>query len=62
VMIQVYVALIASLLLSAWTQQKPSKRVFELICLYFAGWVHEAELPQQLERHLRPKQKRSKPG
>ena len=48
VRIQVYVAVIASLLLSLWTGKKPTKRTFEMFCLFFAGWATEEEL----EAHL----------
>lgn len=48
VRIQVYVAIIASLLLSLWTGKKPSKRTFEMFCLFFAGWATE----QEVEAHL----------
>lgn len=44
VKIQVYVAMIASLLLSLWAGKKPTKRTFEMFCLFFAGWATEAEL------------------
>jgi hypothetical protein len=44
VKIQVYVAIIASLLLSLWVGKKPTKRTFEMFCLFFAGWATEAEL------------------
>jgi hypothetical protein len=44
VTIQVYVAIIASLLLSLWVGKKPTKRTFEMFCLFFAGWATEAEL------------------
>jgi Transposase DDE domain len=44
VRIQVYVAIIASLLLSLWLGKKPTKRTFEMFCLFFAGWATEAEL------------------
>ena len=42
--IQVYLALIASLLISLWTGKKPTKRTFEMLCFYFSGWASEAEL------------------
>jgi hypothetical protein len=42
--IQCYVALIAGLLISVWTGRKPTKRTFEMVCLYFAGWADEEEL------------------
>jgi IS4 transposase len=48
--IQVYLALIASLLISLWTGRKPMKRTFELLCLYFSGWASEEELIAHLEK------------
>jgi hypothetical protein len=42
--IQVYLALIASLLISLWTGKKPTKRTYEMLCFYFTGWASEAEL------------------
>lgn len=48
VAIQVYLALIASLLIVLWTGRKPSKRTFEMLCLYFSGWANEAELISHL--------------
>ena len=42
--IQVYLALIASLLISLWTGKKPTKRTFEMLCFYFTGWASEEEL------------------
>jgi hypothetical protein len=42
--IQVYLALIASLLISLWTGKKPTKRTYEMVCFYLAGWASEAEL------------------
>ena len=44
VTIQVYVAIIASLLLSLWVGKKPTKRTFEMFCFYFSGWASEEEL------------------
>jgi DDE family transposase len=44
VAIQVYLALIASVLIVQWTGRKPSKRTFEMLCLYFQGWASEREL------------------
>jgi hypothetical protein len=48
VAIQVYVALIASLVIVLWTGRKPSKRTWEMIQLYLQGWARLEEL----ERHL----------
>jgi hypothetical protein len=40
VRIQVYLAIIASLLISLWTGRKATKRTFEMICHYFNGAKH----------------------
>ncbi len=50
VTIQVYLAVIASLLVSLWTGQKPTKRTFEMLCFYFSGWASEAELLAHLAK------------
>ena len=47
--IQVYVGIIASLLISLWTGRKPTKRTFEMVCLYFSGWADEEELLSHIE-------------
>jgi len=39
VALQVYAALIASVLIALWTGTRPNKRMFELICFYFQGWA-----------------------
>ena len=44
VQIQVYLAIIASLLISLWTGKKPTKRTYEMLSFYFTGWASEAEL------------------
>jgi len=52
--IQIYVALIASLLISIWTGRKPTKRTFEMIRLHLSGWADREELLAhiaQLEKH-----------
>jgi hypothetical protein len=48
VAIQLYVALIASLLIVLWTGRKPTKRTWEMIQFYLGGWASLDEL----ERHL----------
>ena len=48
--IQVYVAIIASLLISVWTGLKPTKRTYEMICFYFQGWVSEEELTAHIQK------------
>lgn len=49
VTIQVYVAMIASLLLSLWVGKKPTKRTYEMFCFYFSGWATEEELTAHLQ-------------
>ncbi|MFQ5715393.1 MAG: transposase, partial [Candidatus Scalinduaceae bacterium] len=48
--IQVYCALIASLLIRLWAGRKPTKRTFEMICLYFQGWATLDELIAHIEK------------
>ena len=50
VQIQVYAALVASLLVSLSTGRKPSKRTFEMLCLYLAGWASAEEVRQHLQK------------
>ncbi len=50
VAIQVYLALIASLVISLWTGHKPTKRTFEMIGHYFGGWASEAELRAHIRK------------
>ena len=57
VAIQVYLALIASVLIVKWTGQKPNKRTFEMLCLYFQGWASERELMEHLRRLNEKKKK-----
>jgi hypothetical protein len=49
VAIQVYAALIASLLIVLWTGRKPTKRTWEMIQFYLMGWASVEEL----ETHLK---------
>jgi IS4 transposase len=56
VTIQVYVALMASLLITLWTGRKPTKRTFEMIQFFLMGWASEAELERHLERLANAKQ------
>lgn len=42
--LQVYTAILASLLIRLWTGRKPTKRTFEMICLFFQGWASQDEL------------------
>jgi len=53
VTIQVYLAIIASLLISLWIGRKPTVRTLEMIQFYFTGWATEDELMAHLEK-LKP--------
>lgn len=57
VTLQVYAAIIASLLITLWTGAKPSKRTYEMICHYLSGWA----TLEELEAHLEEIQKKAKP-
>lgn len=48
--IQVYVGIIASLLISIWTGRKPTKRTVEMVQFYLIGWADEEELLAHIER------------
>jgi len=50
VTIQVYLAIIASLLISLWVGRKPTVRTLEMLQLYFSGWATEAELMAHLQQ------------
>jgi hypothetical protein len=49
VAIQVYVALIASLLIVLWTGRKPTRRTWEMIQFYLSGWATLEELEEHLQ-------------
>jgi Transposase DDE domain len=53
VTIQVYLAIIASLLISLWVGRKPTVRTLEMIQFYFTGWATEEELMAHLNQ-LKP--------
>ena len=48
--IQVYVAIIASLLVSLWTGKNTTKRTYEMLCFYFCGMADEDELLAHLNK------------
>jgi hypothetical protein len=50
VTLQVYLAIIASLLISLWAERKPTVRTLEMIQFYFMGWATEDELMAHLEQ------------
>ena len=50
VLIQVYCAIIACLLINLWTAKKPTKRTVETLAYYFMGVATEAEVLAHLSR------------
>jgi Transposase DDE domain len=48
--IQLYLGIIASLLISLWTGKKPTKRTLEMLQFYFAGLASEEELQEHIEK------------
>jgi hypothetical protein len=56
IQLQIYLALIASLLISLWVGCKPTKRTYEMLCFYFIGLADLEELTEHLEQ-LRAKQR-----
>jgi len=46
--IQAYCAIIACLLISLWTERKPTLRTYEMICLYFAGWATSEKINEHI--------------
>jgi hypothetical protein len=50
VTIQVYVALIASLLVTLWTGRQPTKRTFEMFCFFVMGWASAEEVQRHIEQ------------
>ena len=50
VSIQVYCALIASMVITLRTGCKPTKRTFEMLCYHFMGWADDEELLDHIEK------------
>jgi hypothetical protein len=50
VTIQVYLAIIASLLISLWVGRKPTVRTLEMLQFYFIGWATQEELMTHLNQ------------
>jgi len=48
--IQLYLGIIASLLISLWTGKKPTKRTLEMLQFYFAGLASEKEMQEHIEK------------
>lgn len=57
VALQMYAALIVSLLIAIRTGSKPTKRTFEMIQFYLLGWVSEEEFAAHLARLANPKKR-----
>ena len=51
---QLYAALIASLLVVLWTGLKANKRTWEMLQFYFMGWA----TAEEVERHIRRQMER----
>jgi hypothetical protein len=48
--IQMYVSIIACLLILIYTGAQPTKRTFEMICFYMLGWARLEELEAHIEK------------
>ena len=57
VALQMYAALIVSLLIAIRTGSKPTKRTFETIQFYLLGWVSDAEFAAHLAQLTKPKKR-----
>jgi DDE family transposase len=57
VALQMYAALIVSLLIAIRTGSKPTKRTFETIQFYLLGWVSDEEMAAHLARLANPKKR-----
>lgn len=55
--IQAYMAIIACLLILIYTGKTPTKRTYEMICLYLQGWAELDELQEHIQR-LKASQKK----
>jgi FOG: Transposase and inactivated derivatives len=47
--IQVYCALVASMLITLWIGRKPTKRTYEMLCFHFMGVATDRELEAHIE-------------
>jgi len=59
--LQIYLALIASLLLQLYTGRRPTKRMMELFHFYLLGWASDADLQKGLTRYRSELERRQKP-
>ena len=60
VTIQVYCALIASMLITLWTGCPPNKRTFEMLCFYFMGWADDEDLAWHIKKLKEAEDKKKK--
>lgn len=58
--LQIYLALIAALLLQLYSGRRPTKRMMELIRFYLMGWATSQELQTGLARYRRELERRKK--
>jgi hypothetical protein len=58
IQIQAYCALIACLLIGLVGGRKPTKRTYEMLCLYFQGWATAEELQRHLLKLAEQEQRR----
>ena len=56
--LQIYMALIASLLISLWIGRTPTKRTYELLCFYLSGWATQTEVLSHVNRLSLPVSKK----
>jgi transposase len=47
---QMYMAIIACMLISLWTGRKPTLRTYEMVCWYFTGMADLEELQAHIAR------------
>jgi hypothetical protein len=57
VTLQVYLAIIAALLIGLWVGAKPNLRTYEMLCHYLSGWA----TAEELERHLQKLREKTGP-
>lgn len=57
--IQCYCAIIAYMLINLWTDRKPTKRTFEMLCFYFSGLASEEELLEHLAKLKRKEEEQA---
>ena len=58
--IQAYMAIIACLLILIYTGRTPTKRTYEMICLYLQGWAELDELESHIARLKASEQSKTK--